>query len=103
MFQKILINFDLLSVFDSLDSETVLELLSDFYKNRFAPYRYDFSLMSKHALSRIYEHYVSLLREVETPQKMLFRGLAEEVSTRDLGTFYTPQYIARFFGRFSSR
>src|SRR6266478_1305081 len=48
--------------FDRLDSATTREFIGDFYRNRFEPYfDYDFAMMSKHALSRIYEHYVSLL------------------------------------------
>ncbi|NQU23449.1 MAG: SAM-dependent DNA methyltransferase [Candidatus Nealsonbacteria bacterium] len=91
-----------LRVFDSLGTETALELLSDFYENRFAPYAYDFSLMSKHALSRIYERYISILRPVDVIQQTLF-GPTESVSEtdrKDLGEVYTPQYIARFFARF---
>lgn len=55
-----LLNEDKLSVFDSLDKETALKILVDFYDNKFAPYQYDFWLMSKQALSRIGEHYISL-------------------------------------------
>jgi hypothetical protein len=89
-----------LNNFDSLDSETVSALLKDFYSNRFAPYEFDFSLMSKHALSRIYERYVSLLRTKESAQQTFFPDLPEEVSNRATGAYYTPQYIARFFARF---
>lgn len=90
-----------LAVFDGLPLDLVQELLLDFYKNRFCPYRYDFSLISKHALSHIYEHYVSVLRTPETDQGgRLFPDLAEEVSNKELGCYYTPQYIARFFGRY---
>lgn len=97
-----LINFDALRVFDGLDYETQIELVSDFYANRFAPYAYDFSLMSKHALSRIYERYISLVRPTNESQRLLFNteeGAVETVK-RDLGEVYTPQYIARFFARF---
>jgi len=43
-----------LAVFNKLDHRTVRAMVGDFYQNKYAPYRYDFSLMSKHALSRIY-------------------------------------------------
>ncbi len=86
--------------FDALDRETVQLLLYDFYQNRFTPYHYDFSLMSVHALSRIYEHYVSLLREKEPEQTKLFPDLPEEITNRDLGSYYTPQFIPRFFARY---
>jgi hypothetical protein len=49
-----------LTIFDSLGITTIRELIGDFYRNRYEPYfEYDFAIMSKHALSRIYEHYVS--------------------------------------------
>lgn len=89
-----------LRVLDTLGAGTAAQMLSEFYLNRFAPYDYDFSLMSRHALSRIYEHYVSLLREPETPQLTLVPSVPEEVNSRALGGVYTPQFIARFFGRF---
>lgn len=89
-----------LSVFDALDRETVQRLLEDFYKARNGPYRYDFFLISKHAMSRIYEHYVSVLRQDDSDQLRLFRDLPEEESNRATGGVYTPQFIARFFARF---
>ncbi len=57
-----LIDVNQLKVFDNLGQRTISALFSDFYKNKFAPYDYDFSLISKHALSRIYEHYASILQ-----------------------------------------
>jgi hypothetical protein len=91
----------LLRGFDNLDRETVTRLLIDFYENRFVPlYEYDFSLISKHALSRLYEHYVSVLRDEDSPQLRLFKSLPVEERNRALGGVYTPQYIARFFARF---
>ncbi|MEZ6129180.1 MAG: N-6 DNA methylase [Planctomycetaceae bacterium] len=97
-----LIDADALRVFAPLDNETCVELLGEFYNNRFAPYAFDFSLMSKHALSRIYERYISILRPGPVVQKSLF-GSADtviETQRKDLGEVYTPQYIARFFSRF---
>lgn len=99
-FPSELIDKSLLAPFDSLDRDTVSELFRDFYDNRFAPYHYDFSVMSKHALSRIYEKYVALLRTPDTEQLTLFPDLPDEVVDRSLGAIYTPQYIARFFARF---
>jgi len=89
-----------LKLFDKLDEETARQLFSNFYENRFAPYSYDFLLMSKHALSRIYEHYISALKETPTAQHTLFPSIPEEISNRKMGGIYTPQYIARFFARF---
>lgn len=98
--QKKLIKEDSLKVFDNLNNETVDELLNDFYRNKYAPYQYDFSLMSKHALSRIYEHYVSLFREEESKQMTFFPDLPEEINSHEVGAVYTPQFIARFFARY---
>lgn len=89
-----------LDTFSTLERDTVLALLNDFYRNRWAPYQYDFSLISKHALSRIYEHYTSLLRVEDSPQASLFPSLPEEERNRAYGSVYTPQFIARFFARF---
>jgi len=86
--------------FDQLDRSAVHSLLFDFYENRFAPYRYDFAVISKHALSRIYEQYVSLLRESGSAQLSLLPQLPSEFSDKSQGAVYTPQFIARFFARF---
>ena len=86
--------------FSRMSKETALQLARDFYVNKYAPYEYDFSVTSKHALSRIYEHYISLLRETDSPQSLLFGGMPTEISNRAVGGIYTPQYIARFFSRF---
>lgn len=95
-----LLDQDKLKLFDALSQDTVLALFRDFYINKFARYHYDFSLMSKHALSRIYEHYVSLLSRQESPQMTFFPDLPDEVTDRTYGGVYTPQYIARFFARY---
>ena len=89
-----------LRVFDNLDAFTVRALVSDFYENRHTPYPYDFLLMSKHALSRIYEHYVSILRLEDSPQLDLLPRLPEEQRDKAYGNVYTPQFIARFFARY---
>lgn len=100
-----LIDEPMLEVFDALSPETVFSLLSDFYNWRSIPYSYDFSVMSKHALSRIYERYVSVLRTVEVPptnQIKLFPNppLPKEEKSKTFGGIYTPQFIARFFAKF---
>jgi methylase of polypeptide subunit release factors len=91
-----------LRIFDSLDHQTVRSFFRDFYDNRFAPpYKYDFLLISKHALSKIYEHYVSLLRyDEKLPQFSFLPQVPTEVKKTGLGEVYTPQYVARFFARF---
>lgn len=95
-----LLDAKVLRTFDSLDRRTVRAFFTEFYKNKYAPYPYDFSLISKHALSRIYEHYVSLLRLKESPQLTLLEPLPEEERDRAFGNFYTPQFVARFFARY---
>jgi hypothetical protein len=89
-----------LAVFDGLDRPLLYQLLFDFYENRFAPYAYDFAVISKHALSRIYEQYVSLLRQDESAQLSLIPQLPTEFSDKSYGAVYTPLFIARFFARF---
>lgn len=95
-----IVNQKHLQVFDNLSAETVLTLLEDFYRIRRTPYQYNFALMSKHALSRIYEHYVSLLRIESSNQATLFPQIPEEERNKAFGSIYTPQYIARFFARY---
>jgi type I restriction-modification system DNA methylase subunit len=95
-----LLDTAMLRQLDLLETETLCELVQDFYQNKFAPYVYDFSLMSKHALSRIYEHYISILKEEPSQQGMLFPVPPREYKNRAIGGIYTPQYIARFFARF---
>jgi len=98
-----LIDKSLLSAFDDLDGQTLQVLVRDFYRIKYAkPYEYDFSLISKHALSRIYERYTSLLRftENDTDQLSLFPPLPEESPNKAYGSVYTPQFIAGFFARY---
>jgi hypothetical protein len=96
-----LVELDALAPFGELDSSLVLELFEDFYRNKFSPYyEYDFSLISRHALSKIYEHYVSILRVLPTDQLSFLPSLAEETVEWKLGTVYTPEFIARFFARY---
>src|ERR1017187_1156499 len=90
-----------LAIFNKLDPRTVRAMVGDFYQNKYAPYRYDFSLMSKHALSRIYEHYVTLLREKNDDHQLHFLpALPDEKKERSFGSVYTPQFIGRFFARY---
>jgi methylase of polypeptide subunit release factors len=90
-----------LGPFEALAPAASRELVGDFYRNRYVGYfDYDFSIMSKHALSRIYEHYVSLLRVRETEQESFFPPLPDEKVERQFGNIYTPQFIARFFAKY---
>lgn len=97
------IDLNRLNTFNALDRDTVQYLISDFYNIKTTPYKYDFSVMSKHALSKIYEQYVSLLRQKDSPQQTLFPGINDlpaADSNRSFGSYYTPQFIARFFARY---
>jgi type I restriction-modification system DNA methylase subunit len=89
-----------LEAFDNWDAESLRDLVGNFYRSRFSPYRYNFHLISKHALSRIYEHYVSVLRDNTPSDLMLFRDLPVDLRNKDLGSIYTPQYVAGFFARY---
>ena len=98
-----LVDPELLKVFDGITFDTVASLVENFYRIRgVRPYEYDFSVMSKHALSRIYERYVALLRVKEAPsgQSAFYFAPPEEESSKSYGGVYTPQYIARFFARY---
>lgn len=96
-----LLSLDTLASFNGLTEETVYALLGDFYNNRFAAYyRYDFAVISKHALSRIYERYVSVLRPEEDGEQTSFLpAIPGEDLDRTTGNVYTPEFIAKFFGR----
>jgi len=89
-----------LKIFNKIGMGSLRALIRDFYRSSTSPYNYDFSLMSKHALSRIYEHYVSILRVNESPQKTMFAPLPGEVSDKAFGSVYTPEFVARFFCRY---
>lgn len=96
----LLFDIDSLEVFDELGVSTIEGLFKDFYYNRYSRfYSYDFAIMSKHALSRIYEHYVSLLHFRDTAQATLFPAVPDEEMKRASGSVYTPEFIARFFAR----
>jgi type I restriction-modification system DNA methylase subunit len=90
-----------LKVFDRLNKQTISYLISDFYQNRNSGfYNYDFSIMSMHALSRVYERYAAILKVEESDQLTLFSKLPQEETNKAFGAVYTPQYIARFFGKY---
>ncbi|MDD5010643.1 MAG: N-6 DNA methylase [Phycisphaerae bacterium] len=99
-FPKFLLQEKVLEFFDSLSVETTEQLLEDFYKHKLIPYQYDFSLISKHALSKISEHYVGILQHIDQPQMTFFSDLPEYSKNRSLGAVYTPQFIASFFAKY---
>lgn len=63
-----------------LDRMTAHNLMRDFYAPKEAAYDFNFALMSKHALSRIYKRFVSLLvaEEVNSLQLSFIAAVPEE-------------------------
>ena len=97
-----LIDFNKLKIFEKLSSKEIGYLIEDFYEIRDSIYSYDFSIMSKHALSRIYERYVSILKieDKENSLPELFPKKPVEKINKAFGAYYTPQFLARFFVKF---
>ena len=91
-----------LQSFDSLPSESRAELINAFYRHRAVPYNYDFSVMSKYALSKVYERYVAVMREEGSFQLSMLPSTQDEGWNKRLGGIYTPQFIASFFAKYLS-
>ena len=94
-----------LQPFRAVDRTTAANLFSDLYAPRDAMYDFNFALMSKHALSRIYEKYVALLRQDDnnngTERQLSFiASVPSESAPLKTGAVYTPQFIAGFFARY---
>ncbi len=99
------VDLESLSPFSSIDASTALNLFKDFYNSKESPYDFNFSLMSKHALSRIYERYVALFRSsdeenAESRQYGFLGPIPQEADGSKVGAIYTPQFVAGFFARF---
>lgn len=94
-----LLSRESLEIFNSCSVDTIFNLLKSFYGN--SQYKYDFSLMTRHALGKIYEKYVTELEIIKTTQIPLFEGLIMSSERRNYagGTVYTPQYIATYFSK----
>ncbi|MGE3076279.1 MAG: N-6 DNA methylase [Dehalococcoidia bacterium] len=95
-------NKETLGRLSSIPVSSLRGLISDLYRNNLLPYKYDFSIISRHALSKIYERYVAALRPTEhaTLQTSFVASLPEEVMDKSLGAYYTPEYIAKFFASY---
>ena len=89
-----------LEPFDGLAQSNREALVKAFYRHEAVPYDYDFSVMSKHALSKIYERYIAVMQNEEAVQVSMFPSVQEESWSRQLGGIYTPQYIAAFFAKY---
>jgi hypothetical protein len=85
-----------LKMFDGLSRGLRIDLVSAFYGHPSVPYPYDFSVMSKHALSKIYERYVAAMHRDEPVQFSMFPEEPEVEWNKRLGGIYTPHYIASF-------
>ena len=96
-----LLDFDRLTRLPAIDRLTLQLLLGDFYRPSFSAYDFNFALMSKHALSRIYERYVALLEFDDDDRQLSFipQLPTERFSPRS-GAIYTPLFVASFFARF---
>ena len=97
-----LIDRSKLEPFDELSQSSKTRLIDAFYRHDGVPYAYDFSVMSKFALSKIYERYVSVMQNEDSVQIPMFPTAQEETWNKILGGIYTPQYIASFFARYLS-
>ncbi len=101
-----LINKNDISIFDDINIEELHRLINDFYENNNNSFRYDFSVMTKHALSRIYEKYVAILslENIENSKQGVldfgYNIAKEQAKNKISGVYYTPEYIARFFAKY---
>ncbi len=100
--QPELIDQSALRTFDTLPVTTRSKLVDAFYGHSAIPYEYDFSIISEHALSKIYERYVALLQNEDSVQLSMFPRSDRLTINKLLGSIYTPPYIATFFARYLS-
>ena len=89
-----------LQPFERLSRGLRAGLVGAFYGHPSVPYAYDFSVMSKHALSKIYERYIAVMNRDEPIQFSMFPSEPEVEWNKRLGGIYTPNYIASFFARY---
>ena len=89
-----------LEPFRDLPKGTSLRLVEGFYKHEAVPYPYDFSVMSKYALSKLYERYSSVMRGEQAVQLGWSPPAPGAEWNRELGGVYTPQYVASFFAKY---
>ena len=95
-----LLDRETLKQFNGLSFESRVRLVEAFYRHDAVPYAYDFSVMSKYALSKLYERYVAVMKDGQSVQLSMLPAATEEEWNRQLGGVYTPQYIASFFSRY---
>ncbi len=101
---KYVVNKEKLLKFEKITFYDLKRIFNSFYENDYNRFKYDFSIITKQALSRIYQKYVSLLsiEETEIKQETLFNfsDFPIEKINKESGAFYTPEYIARFFSKY---
>jgi hypothetical protein len=88
-----------LAPFSAMDFATAHNLFRELYAPKDSAYEFNFALMSKHALSRICEKYVALLRSddsTDPAQLSLLNPVPKEVHQYKSGAVYTPQFVAGF-------
>ena len=84
-----LIDYSALEIFDSLPPSSMASLVEAFYRNPSIPYDYDFSVISKHALSKIYERYIAVMNSDQPVQFTFLPESTEQSWTKHLGGIYT--------------
>ena len=89
-----------LEPFDAVSFASGTDLVEAFYRHKAVPYDYDFSVMSKYALSKLYERYVAVMRADSSFQIPMLPSTRDERWNKELGGIYTPQYIATFFSKY---
>lgn len=96
-----------LEIFNQINNQDLRRLFNSFYENDYNRFKYDFSIMTKQALSRIYQRYVSLLSIPDNIDDSLTLFKISEIPfekiNKEAGAFYTPEYIARFFSKYISK
>ena len=95
-----LLDREALKKFNGISFDSRVRLVEAFYRHNAVPYDYDFSVMSKYALSKLYERYVAVMKDDQSVQLSMLPTTSEEEWNRQLGGVYTPQYFASFFARY---
>jgi len=93
-----------INLFNSINILDLKRYFNSFYENESNRFKYDFSIMTKQALSRIYQKYVSVLsvtKNLDTQTNLFdLYPIPIERINKENGAYYTPEYIARFFAKY---
>ena len=82
-----------LEPFERLSTSSRIRLVEGFYQHEAVPYAYDFSVMSKYALSKLYERYVSVMRDEQAVQLAWWPSAPEDGGTRNWGEYTPPSTL----------